>query len=336
MKFQINKPKIELILFILINIPNTSFSKTVADKKGRKAIIELADPTIICVDKKYYLYGTGGSKGNVDSGFEVYTSSDMKIWRGPVGVRSGYALAKGDVIGTSGFWAPHVFSYNSKLYMAFTANEQIAIAKSDSPYGPFRQDTMRFISGVNKQIDPYVFLDEDGKIYLYHVRLDKGNKIYVAEMKHDLSDIKPETSHFCLDATETWENTDKTSWSVTEGPTVIKHNNLYYLFYSANDFRSKDYAVGYATSNSPNGPWVKSNDNPIISRNLIKQNGPGHGDLFKDKNGKWKYVFHLHASFTTVNPRKTAIINSEFVKDRTGKEKIKMNKKSVSEITVNK
>lgn len=334
MHSHINKLNLVLILFILIIIPATSFSKSIINKKDSKTAIELADPTIMYVDKQYYLYGTGGSGGNADSGFEVYTSRDMKTWKGPVGASKGYALAKGDVIGSSGFWAPQVFSYHGKFYMVFTVNEQIAIAKSDSPYGPFKQESMKFISGAKKQIDPFIFMDEDGKIYLYHVRLDQGNKIYMAEMKPDLSDIKPETVRFCLDATEQWENTEKTDWPVTEGPTVIKHNNLYYLIYSANDFRSNNYAVGYATSSSPTGPWIKSKDNPIINKKLIKQNGPGHGDLFMDKNGTWKYVFHIHASLTDVNPRKTVVVNCRFQKGKAGKDRIKIDKNSVSALTI--
>jgi xylan 1,4-beta-xylosidase len=304
------------------------------ESKQKKTPVELADPTIFYSNGTYYLYGTGG---NTDNGFLVYTSTNLKNWQGPKGSKGGYALSKGDTYGTTGFWAPQVFVYKAKFYMAYTANEQLAIAVSDSPLGPFKQKTRKKLSSVGKQIDPFIFIDDDGKIYLYHVRLDNGNKLFVVEMKPDLSDIIPETGHLCLEATDSWENTENTRWPVTEGPTVVKRNGLYYLFYSANDFRNKDYAVGYAVSTTPYGPWVKSVDNPILSRNLIKQNGSGHGDLFMYKNGEWKYVFHLHSSSSSseVNPRKTAIVNCEFVNDQTGKEKIKMTKKSFLEITVN-
>ncbi|WP_448633761.1 family 43 glycosylhydrolase [Pedobacter panaciterrae] len=101
---------------------------------------------------------------------------------------------------------------------------------------------------------------------------------------------------------------------ITEGPTVIKHKNLYYLIYSANDFRNKDYAVGYATSTSPMGPWKKYAGSPIISREKLKQNGTGHGDLFTDKAGNYKYVMHTHHSATKVSPRSTGIIDVKFAK----------------------
>jgi xylan 1,4-beta-xylosidase len=177
----------------------------------------------------------------------------MKTWKGPAGIKDGYALFKNDAFGSRGFWAPHVFFYNHKFYMAYTANENIAIAESENPLGPFKQEIIKPISGNVKQIDPFVFID-DGKKYLYHVRVEEGNRIFVAEMKDDFSDIKPETLKECIWATELWENTAKSSWSVTEGPTVMKHKHNYYLFYSANDFRNVDYAVGYAVAPTPYGP----------------------------------------------------------------------------------
>ena len=233
----------------------------------------------------------------------------MKNWEGPEGVSDGYALKKGDSYGSKGFWAPQVFRYNGKYYMAYTADEFIAIASSDSPLGPFRQHKIAKLPAEIKQIDPYVFFDEDGKIYLYHVRLTKGNRLFVAELNEELTAIKESTLRECISATEGWENTAHAEWSVSEGPTILKKGGMYYFFYSANDFRNIDYAVGYATSTSPYGPWKKYEGNPIISREPLKHNGTGHGDLFIDKEGKMRYVFHTHHSNTEVAPRLTAIVS---------------------------
>jgi len=280
--------------------------------KGFDSIF-LADPTIFYHKQLYYLYGTGGDVGK---GFLVYVSSDLKTWKGPMGKTDGYALVEGDSYGTTGFWAPQVFEYQHKFYMAYTANENIAIAESDSPLGPFKQQTTKPVSGTGKQIDPFVFMDTDGKKYLFHVRLTEGNRLFVTEMKSDLSDIKPETLRECLHGKDSWENTAQAKWPVTEGPTVLKHQGLYYLFYSANDFRNINYAVGYATAKSPYGPWIRYDKNPIISRHNMHRNGTGHGDFLKGKNGNWFYVFHAHRSDKAVSPRVTAIVQSRFVKDK--------------------
>lgn len=174
----------------------------------------------------YYLYGTGGDS---NFGFMVYTSSDLKNWSGPKGVSNGYALKEGDVFGDKGFWAPQVFRLNNKFYMAYTANENIAIAVSDNPLGPFTQTVKKPLEAPFKQIDPFIFTDDDGKVYLYHVRLQNGNRIFVARMKDDLSAIKPEALKECIHASDAWENTEKAEWPVAEGPTVLKHGGLYYL-----------------------------------------------------------------------------------------------------------
>ena len=272
-----------------------------------------ADPTIFCWDGTYYLYGTAGNIGDsilsADDGFLVYTSTDLEKWEGPKGTNDGFALKKGDTYGTGKFWAPQVFHYKNKFYMAYTANGQIAIASADSPLGPFKQNELKPISTVSRQIDPFVFLDDDGKAYMYHVRLLGANRLFVAEMAEDLSSMDESTLTECIHAEAgTWEDTENAEWKVAEGPTVIKNEGKYYFFYSMNHFRSIDYAVGYAVADSPYGPWIKSPQNPIIDRHLVGQNGSGHGDLFFDSKGNIQYIFHIHFSDEKIAPRKTAII----------------------------
>lgn len=292
-------------------------------KKELNDTLYLADPTIFLDKGIYYLYGTSG-----DEGFLVYSSSDLKNWTKPTGKNKGFALKKGDAFGNRGFWAPQVFKRGKTYFMAYTADEQIAIAHSNSPVGPFVQEEIKAISGTGKQIDPFVFTDTDGKNYLYHVKLDHGNRIFVAQLKDDFSDAIAETTKFCLSGTASWENTAKTDWPVTEGPTVIKKDNLYYLFYSANDFRNPDYAVGYATSTSATGPWIKYQGNPVISKKLLKISGTGHGDFFMDKNGALQYVFHTHYSNYKVSPRATAIIKAAFVKEKNGSFRVQIDPES--------
>lgn len=284
----------------------------------------LADPHIFFYDGVYYLYGTGSKEG-----FKVFTSRDLKNWEGPAGLKDGHALKRGDVFGNAGFWAPQVFHYGNRFYMAYTADEHIAVATSNSPLGPFTQSTPAPLASPVKQIDPYVFIDDDGKKYLYHVRVaNGGNRIFVAEMTDDLSAIKTETLTECISATETWENTANAKWPVAEGPTVLKHKGFYYLIYSANDFRNPDYAVGYAVSKSPLGPWEKYKENPILSKKTIGENGTGHGDVITNGRGEMFYVFHTHQSGTVVGPRKTALAKIAFAGNATGADRLKVDEAS--------
>ncbi|RAI94781.1 glycoside hydrolase family 43 protein [Algoriphagus yeomjeoni] len=277
-----------------------------------KSPILLADPTIFYHEGTYYLYGTSGNDKNM--GFEVYVSKNLKSWKRS-DKNDGYALKKGESYGDIGFWAPQVFAYEGKFYMAYTANEHIAIATSDSPLGPFTQKEKKDLEAPVKQIDPYIFIDDDGKKYMYHVRLTEGNRLFVAEMEDDFSGIKAETLTYCFHAEEPWENTQNVDWTISEGPAIIKHEGLYYFIYSANDFRNPDYAVGYAVSESPMGPWTKSPSNPIFDKTDAGINGSGHGDYFVDAKGKLRYVLHTHNSDEKVSPRKTGVIELEFVKN---------------------
>ena len=265
--------------------------------------ITLADPTIFFDNGIYYLYGT-----SPEEGFDVYTSKDLETWTGPVGANDdGMALVKSDVFGTTGFWAPQVFKRGSKYYMAYTADEQMAIAEADSPLGPFKQKKKEMLPAKMRQIDPFVFFDDDGKIYLYHVRLINGNRIFVTEMNKNLKSVKEKTARECVAAENGWEDTWNAEWKVCEGPTVVKIDGTYYLFSSCNDYRNPDYAVGYATASSPLGPWIKQKE-PLISARLTGYNGTGHGDLFKNAAGEWQYVLHTHRSSTQPIPRKVALV----------------------------
>lgn len=270
-----------------------------------------ADPTVFFEKGTYYLYGTNDEAP--DNGIKVFTSTDRKIWYNPPSVSDGMALRKQESFGTAGFWAPQVFKYGGKYYMAYVANEQIAVASATSPLGPFyAKDPIVF---NQKNIDPFVFTDEDNKKYLFHVDITNGNKIYVAEMNDDFSAVDLATRTLCITATDPWETIkDK----VTEGPTVLKHNGLYYLIYSANNYVSQNYAVGYATSKSIYGPWIKYSGNPILSMQNTGKPGTGHGDIFYDESGQMYYVFHTHNSGTTTTPRRTAIVKVNFEKDNAG------------------
>ena len=157
---------------------------------------------------------------------------------------------------------------------------------------------------------PEVFFDEDGKAYLYFVRFNDGNVIWCAELKENLKEIKEETLTQCFKAEEPWELVLP---KVVEGPSVFKQNGVYYLIYSANGYTSQDYAVGFATSDSPFGPWKKYEGNPVLHKcdGLV---GVGHGAPFVDMEGKMRYVFHAHKSESEIHPRNSFVVDM-FVKD---------------------
>ena len=278
-------------------------------KKTDDFDILLADPTVLHDNENYYLYGTiSGGAGKTNDGFLVYKSDDLNNWK-----PKGFALKKGDAFGEKGFWAPHVLKNNDTYVMVYTADENIAIAFSKSPTGPFKNEMKTYFKTKEKQIDPFLFF-ENGKYFLFSgKRLNDGNQIFVSELTENLNSIKEGKSYKCLFTSKAWEDQDDFKTKNVQGASVIKIDGTYFMFYSANNFRSKKYAIGYATSLSPEGPWKKYNNNPIIDFIKINKNGPGHGDIFFDnQDNKFKYVFHTHFSENKVRPRKTGMVNLFF------------------------
>lgn len=280
--------------------------------------VYLADPALYKHDGVYYLYGT---EPPPQIGFRIYASKELKTWYVPeTAYDDGYVLKAGErAFGTEGFWAPQVLDYQGKVTLLYTANRQIAVAFSDHPTGPFIQKEIRALNEDHQEIDPFLFQDDDGTLYLYHVRKHEGNHIYVAKMESDLSRIKEGTLKHCISVQNgTWENTpDYSTEEIAEGPTLIKRKGTYYLIYSANHFMSVEYGVGYATAPSPTGPWTRHSGNPILRNEFLGINGTGHGDIFMDGDDMY-YVFHTHASDEAVRPRHTMLVEMGFRETKSG------------------
>ncbi len=241
-----------------------------------------ADPHVILVDGTYYLYPTTHGRG-----YDAWTSTDLVNWK-PRG--SVFKAPHG------GAWAPDVFHNkrgDGKFYLYYTDSKpdaprhgpfgkQIGVAVSDSPLGPF-EDKKVFAEGA---IDAHLFQDNDGKYYLYYVEITDGFKIFAQPMKDPLT--KEGNRIEVIRPTEPWE---MASGHVTEGPFMLKHKGTYYLMYSGSGADTPNYAIGYATSKSPLGPFKKHAGNPIAHRgNGIY--GPGHHCVVDGPDGKMWMVYH--------------------------------------------
>lgn len=261
--------------------------------------IPLADPFILFHDSVYYAYGTSS-----DEGFEVYYSDNLEEWQR----HDKMLLKKEDSFGEKWFWAPEVYyrASNKTFYLFYSVDEHICVATSDSPLGPFKQQVKKTMLS-EKAIDSSLFIDDDGTPYIYFVRFTNGNVIWMAELEDDWETIKEETLTMCLETAESgWE---ALLGKVNEGPSVVKKEGVYYMLYSANDYRSQDYGVGYAMSNAPSGPWEKQESNPILQNPPNGLVGTGHGAYFTDKKGNEKYVFHAHYNDQEVAPRLLHIVD---------------------------
>ena len=277
-------------------------------KVYKNPVCDGADPFVLLHNGVYYLYST-----NSPDGFRVFSSTNMAEWED-----RDYCLRSDDVMGDKWFWAPEVLERNGKFYMVYVANEHLGIAVADSPLGPFVQKEKSWLNEVN-EIDGHFFVDDDGTVYLYFVRFDNGNVIWCAKMNDDMLSYDHSTARFLFRAEDEWELRD---CSVVEGPFVLKHNNKYYLTYSANHTRSEDYAVGCAVSDNPMGPFDKVSYNPILKKNDAF-NGTGHHSFTTSKDGsEIVCVYHARPRRDTGCPRMTCVDRARFVADENGGEDI--------------
>jgi len=244
----------------------------------RNPIIErrLADPTVIFYKGTYYLYATNDVDG--DRGYRAYLSKDLVHWkRGPVVFKPGRPHV----------WAPDINRdpQTGLFYLYYTADRTVGVAKASSPLGPFR--IVRDL--VRGAIDAHFFRDTDGTLYLYYVKLPRF-RITVQPMA---SPVEPEgEARVLLQPESPWEIRNG---RVTEGPWLLARRGLYYLLYSGSGADTPDYAVGYAVSRSPMGPFVRAEHNPILHRSEGVF-GPGHGCVVEDGIGALWFVYHQKRS----------------------------------------
>jgi GH43 family beta-xylosidase len=264
-------------------------------------IKNIGDPFILrAPNGAYFCYAT-----SAPDGFKAWTSPDLVHW-----TEIGYVYQRNENSwGESDFWAPEVVLHRGKYFMHYSArwsknqSLRIGVATADSPNGPFVDvfNQPMFDFGY-AAIDGHVLFDDDGRKYFYYARDCSENVIegrheshlYVAELNDDLISLKGEPLLITKPG-QKWELRSGPEWLWNEGPFVLKHAHKYYLMYSANCYASRDYSVGYAVSESPTGPFVKSTHNPVLFSTHPEISGPGHNSVTSSPDGKELFiVYHIH------------------------------------------
>lgn len=302
------------------NLKVSSYKETVLEESYTNSVMpNIADPHVFYYEGTYYLYGTHTPDWpNMTRGIKVYTSTDLVHWTMKQ-ADDGWALKNEDSWGDKQFWAPEVIEKNGTFYMYYAVQEHLAVATSDSPLGPFKQEVQKPIHNDPKEIDAHIFTDDDGKQYMYFVRFTDGNAIWGAELNEDMMSIKEETITPVFSVSQDWEKSQKAPTArVNEGPFVIKNKGLYYMTYSGNHFESPDYGVGYATSESPLGPWTKYEYNPIMKSNSLVPGAGHHSLIYSPDKTELFMVYHAHNAVGTTEPRKLAIDRVQFVPQANG------------------
>ena len=188
--------------------------------------------------------------------WRLYTTSDMVNWtdHGAVLSYTDFSWAKGDA------WAPQCIERDGKFYMYvpmisnINNRGAIGVAVADSPYGPFYDPLGKpLVQSEWGDIDPTVFIDDDGQAYLYwgnpnlyYVKLNEDMISYsgdIVEVEQTVEGFGgPKEPKEGVQYKDLYE----------EGPWFYKRGGKYYLLYAAGGVPEH---ISYSMSDSPTGPW---------------------------------------------------------------------------------
>ena len=237
-----------------------------------------ADPAIVNFKGRYYMFVTR-SHG-------YWASDDMSNW----------TFIKPQSWYFNGCNAPAAAVHDDKIILLGDPSGRGAVIETDNPeLGDWRTNyaVINVRGGVQ---DPNLFVDDDGKVYLYEessnkwpirgIELDAENFYIPIGEQTDLFNLQPEKHGW-----ERWGQDHNSELKpFIEGPWMMKHNDTYYLEYGAPGTQWNVYADGVYTSKNPLGPFEYAPYNPISYKPGGFLKGSGHGSTVKDNHGNyWHY-----------------------------------------------
>ncbi|MDO4510865.1 MAG: discoidin domain-containing protein [Bacteroidales bacterium] len=191
--------------------------------------------------------------------------------------------------------APAAWVVGDTLYYTGSTYEGLPIWYSTSPKsGRWRQAVER---NTLPTWDPYVFLDDDGRLYEYYgssnefplkaVQISRDDFTPISKI-HDIMMLQPKQHG--------WErfgmnNDDEVTLApFTEGGFMTKHGGKYYFQYGAPGTEFPVYADGVYVSDSPLGPFTYQKHNPMSYKPGGFVQGVGHGGTWADLKGNYWHV----------------------------------------------
>ena len=257
------------------------------------------DPAITRKGDDYYLVNSSFS---MFPGVPVFHSKDLVNWKQIGHVLDRPSQLKVEKAGVSeGIYAPDIKynKHNDTFYMVTT---QIAsgignmVVKTKDPAKGWSEVKKLNFDGI----DPAIFFDDDGKAYIVHNDAPpKGTELYsghrvIKIWDYDLEkdDVVPGSDKIIVNGGV--DISYKPIW--IEGPHLYKHKGKYYLMCAEGGTGDWHSEVIF-TSDSPKGPFVPANNNPILTQRYFpkdrkdKVDWAGHADLVEGPNGQWFGVF---------------------------------------------
>jgi beta-xylosidase len=267
--------------------------------------IYIADPSAhVWNDGKLYIYGSNdeSTKYYCSWTHHVLSTSDLKSWELTRDVFSSRGKSDDVPYNDELLFAPDCQYKDGTYYMYYcqpSNTEAEGVATSQSPLGPFVNGQRMDTKGIS-EIDPCVFIDDDGQAY------------YIwGQFTAKVAKLKPNMTELDLSTVKDSVITEKEHF-FHEGGYMVKRNGIYYFIYADMSRSNRPTCIGYATSRSPMGPF-KYGGVIIDNDNCDPNNWNNHGSIV-EFNGKW-YVFYHRATHNSNMMRKACIEPITFNED---------------------
>jgi hypothetical protein len=231
--------------------------------------VYIADPTArVDSDGRLYIYGSLDESPDYycSQRYHVLSSSDLRQW----------TLRRDAFSWKDRLYAPDLIRRDSTYYLYFDDPQgHEFVASGSSPTGPFTHATR--IDGP-QQIDPNIFIDDDGQAYYFWGQFAaKGAKMNADMRTLDLTTLR--------DSIVT-----ERDHHFHEGSYVVKRGPYYYFLFADISRRGRPTSLGYAMSTQPLGPYEYKG---IIIDNYgcDPETWNNHGSLVEYK-GQWYVLYH--------------------------------------------
>ncbi len=234
-----------------------------------------ADPAVIEFRGEYYMF--------VTRSFGYWHSTNLINWE----------FIKPKQWFFEGSNAPTAFNYKDSLvYFAGDPAGYGSILYTDDPKSGHWTPTASISHNIQ---DSELFIDDDGKTYLYWgssnvhplkvKMLNKDDRFIETGVEKELFNLVEEEHG--------WERFGENNFHPTlkegymEGASMTKHKGKYYLQYAAPGTQFNVYADGAYVGETPLGPFTYMKNNPMSFKPGGFATGAGHGITMKQTNGQY-------------------------------------------------
>ena len=273
------------------------FDAPLEENQARNPILAgyYPDPSIVKVDTEYYLVNSSFTHF---PGIPIFRSQDLVNW-----TQIGNVIDRPDMLDFSGLtvsrgvFAPTIEFHDGLFYVINTCVDCGGnfIVTARDPAGPWSDPQwLPHVGGI----DPSIFFDEDGKVYILNNDAPEGEPLYEGHRAIWIREVDAETFEPIGEAVVAVNGgvdlSQQPVW--IEGPHLYKVNGTYYLS-AAEGGTGPQHSQVVLMADSPMGPFTPHPDNPVLTQRDLPEDRPnpitsvGHVDFTQDDDGNWWAVF---------------------------------------------